>query len=260
MTSSFPYTPTTFRTTTIPRPWVPFRPHEGRVDVPFLPFKPRADNLLDMYKISTHIIPAANPRVTPDTPIPKLPPRSSKIDEQDIKNMGLELMEQQIHQGEGGHCAVANDKLLWNCINRYTRKGQQTDVRMKGMTLFLVQAAGFPKELWETTLCYLLSVCDIIDEIWSWESVQHGDSALLNRENLSGSFDWTDNARDIVNFLVNYIPEDVETSALPIQLQRLPSSIGESREKSGFSSRTLVAVGHSFGGCSVYVIRFSETF
>jgi pimeloyl-ACP methyl ester carboxylesterase len=81
--------------------------------------------------------------------------------------------------------------------------------------------------------------------------VQHGDSALLNRQNLSGTFDWTDNTRDIANFLINYMPEEIEKSSLPIQLRRVPASIGESRQKSGFSSRTLVVAGHSFGGCSV---------
>jgi pimeloyl-ACP methyl ester carboxylesterase len=47
------------------------------------------------------------------------------------------------------------------------------------------------------------------------------------------------------------MPEEIEKSSLPIQLRRVPASIGESRQKSGFSSRTLVVAGHSFGGCSV---------
>ncbi|KAG1872912.1 Alpha/Beta hydrolase protein [Suillus subalutaceus] len=250
MTSSYPYTPTTLRTTVKPRPWVPFKPHEGHVKVPPLPFKPRSDDLLGTYNISTHIIPAANPRVTPNIPVPE-PPRSSKRTERDIKNVGLELMEQQVRLGEDGYSGVTDERLLWNCVNRYVKKDQEVKVRTKGITLFLVHATGFPKEIWETHLCYLLAACGVIDEIWSWESVQHGDSALLNRHNLSGSFDWTDNARDIVNFLINYMPEEVETSSLPIQLHRVPASVGESREKSGFSSRTLVVAGHSFGGCSV---------
>ncbi|KAG1733289.1 Alpha/beta hydrolase family-domain-containing protein [Suillus lakei] len=251
MTSSYPYTPTTLRTTVKPRSWVSFKPHEGHVGVPPLPFKPRTDNLLGTYNISTHVIPAATPRVTPDVPVPEPPPRPSKRAEGDIKKLGLELMEQQVRQGEDGHSSVTNERLLWNCINRYAKNDREAKARTKGITLFLVHATGFPKEIWETTLCYLLAVCGVIDEIWSWESVQHGDSALLNRQNLSGSFDWTDNARDIANFLINYMPEEVETSALPIHLHQLPASIGESRQKSGFSSRTLVVVGHSFGGCSV---------
>ncbi|KAG1723855.1 hypothetical protein EDB19DRAFT_1898004 [Suillus lakei] len=173
MASSFPYTPTTLRTSVKPRSWVPLKHYEGHVEVPSLPFKPRTDDLLGMYNISTHIIPAANPRVTPNT------------------------------------------------------ADREANVSSKGITLFLVHSTGSPKEIWETTLCYLLAACGVIDEIWSWESVQHGDSALLNRQNLSGTFDRTDNARDIANFLINYMPEEVETSAMPIQLHRLPASISE---------------------------------
>ncbi|KAG1778738.1 hypothetical protein EV702DRAFT_1091459 [Suillus placidus] len=254
---SFPYTPTTLRTSVKPRPWVPFKRREGRIEIPPLPFKPRTDNLLGMYNISTHIIPAATPRVTPNTPVPELPPRSSKRAERDIKKLGLELMEQQAWQGEDGCSGVTDERLLWNCVNRYVKKDREVKVRMKGITLFLVHATGFPKEIWETTLCYLLAVCGVIDEIWSWESVQHGDSALLNRQNLSGCFDWTDNARDIANFLINYMPEEVEISALPVQLRRLPLSISEARQKNGFSSRTLVVAGHSSGGCAATLVALN---
>ncbi|KAG0704980.1 hypothetical protein DFH29DRAFT_997255 [Suillus ampliporus] len=251
MASSFPYTPTTPQKTVNPRPWVLFSPREGRVEVPILPSKPRTGNLLDIhYDISTHIILAASPRVTPNTPVPKSPPRSLKRAEGDIRKLGLELMEKQVEQGEDGYFSVTNEKLLWNCVNRYARKDQGGNARTKRITLFLVHAAGFPKEIWEITLCHLLAACSVIDEIWSWESVQHGDAALLNRQNLSGSFDWTDNARDIANFLINYMPEEVEKSALPIQLHRLHASIGESRQQNGFSFRTLVVAGHLFGGCS----------
>ncbi|KAG1900154.1 Alpha/Beta hydrolase protein [Suillus fuscotomentosus] len=217
MTFSYPYTPTIFWATVKPRPWVPFKSHEGPVKVPFLPFRPRSDDLLSIYNISTHIIPGANPRVTPDIPVPEPPPRSSKRTGQDIKKLGLELMEQQV----------------WLLEDGYSEKDRDAKVRTKEIPLFLVHGAGFPKEIWETTLCYLLTACGLIDEIWSWEFVQHGDSALLNKQNLSGTFDWTDNARDITNFLINYMPEEAETP-LPIQLHRLPASIG-----------------HSFGGCSV---------
>ncbi|KAG2076277.1 alpha/beta-hydrolase [Suillus decipiens] len=252
MTSSYPYTPTTLRASVKPRPWVPFKPHEGHIKVPSpLPFKLRSDDLLGTYNISTHIIPAANPRVTPNIPVFEPPPLSSKRTESDIKKLGLEFLEQQARHGEDRYSRVTDERLLWNCVNRYVKKDREVNVGTKGITLFLVHAVGFPKEIWETNLCYLLADCDVIDEIWSWESVQHGDSALLNRENLSGSFDWTDNARDIVNFLVNYMPEEVETCSLPIQLHQIPTSVGESRQKSGFSSRALVVAGHSYGGCSV---------
>ncbi|KAG1807192.1 hypothetical protein EV424DRAFT_1329677, partial [Suillus variegatus] len=154
---------------------------------PYLPFKPRSNNLLDIYNISMHIIPAANPRVTLNIPVPGSPPCSSKRHERDIKNLGLELMK-QARQGEDGYSGVMDERLLWNCVDRYVKKDRKDKVRTKGIALFLVHATGFPKELiWETTLCYLLAACGVIDEIWSWQSVQHEDSALLNGQNLSGS-------------------------------------------------------------------------
>jgi hypothetical protein len=136
-----------------PRPWVPFGPYEGRVEVPPLPFKPRVDSLLEMYKISTHFIPAANTRVTPESPFPRLPVRPSKRTEKDIKNLGLELIEHQAHQAEDGRYEVTTEKLLWNCVNRYVRKVQKNGVRVKGITLFLVNALGHPKEVSAVTLC-----------------------------------------------------------------------------------------------------------
>ncbi|KAG1799189.1 uncharacterized protein BJ212DRAFT_1591677 [Suillus subaureus] len=60
--------------------------------------------------------------------------------------------------------------------------GQGGRSQEKGITLFLVHGASFPKEICETNLCYLLAACGVIDEIWSWESVQHGDSAAKQTE------------------------------------------------------------------------------
>ncbi|KAG2095709.1 uncharacterized protein F5147DRAFT_818993 [Suillus discolor] len=65
----------------------------------------------------------------------------------------------EARQGEDDYSRVTDDRLLWNCVNRYVKKDGEA-------------------KIWETTL---------IDETWSWESVQHGDSALLNRQHLNGS-------------------------------------------------------------------------
>lgn len=62
--------------------------------------------------------------------------------------------------------------------------------------------------------------------------------------------DWLDNARDITNFLVHYLPEHVDETVLPARLQRLPVSVAKSREENGYRMRKLVVVGHSFGGCT----------
>ena len=109
---------------------------------------------------------------------------------------------------------------------------------------------------------------EMVDEVWAWDAVQHGDAAVVNAENLSGIctssvlstatpwgmtirlVDWLDNARDIANFMVHYLPEDVDATVLPIRLLRLPASVTSVREEHGFHTRKLVVVGHSFGGCT----------
>lgn len=108
----------------------------------------------------------------------------------------------------------------------------------------------------------------LIDEIWSWESVQHGDTAILNADNLTGickvvlititsgltptsdAVDWRDNGRDILNFLLNYLPSTVTPAVLPTHLSRLPATESERRKTMGYNERTIVVVGHSFGGCT----------
>jgi hypothetical protein len=66
--------------------------------------------------------------------------------------------------------------------------------------------------------------------------------------------DWRDNARDIAHFLLHYLPEDALSKTLPTHLPLLPGTISEHRKTKGFLSRSLVVVGHSFGGCSSCVV------
>lgn len=62
--------------------------------------------------------------------------------------------------------------------------------------------------------------------------------------------DWLDNTRDITQFLVHYLPENVEETALPTRLERVSASVTKAREEHGYRTRKLVVVGHSFGGCT----------
>lgn len=108
-----------------------------------------------------------------------------------------------------------------------------------------------------------------MDEIWVWEAVQHGDSALLNGESLGylcmygqcclsnlvhdNKFvvDWADNGRDILNFLHYFIPAFLTDAPLPTHLRRVDSEETNYRLKHGFRNRTLVGIGHSYGGCTM---------
>ncbi|KAG0703560.1 Alpha/beta hydrolase family-domain-containing protein [Suillus ampliporus] len=251
MTSTYPFEPTPQWTTVNPRPFLPFRTHGEDLEKPHLPSPPRNELFNDNYIVSTHLVPAACPRLTPDIPLPVAPEFSTNASERrrDIERFSVELTERQEHFLQGRFSGERSEKLLWNCANRYAKKVQDGK---KGLTLFLAHANGFPKETWETTLRYLLSSpsASLIDEVWSWEAVQHGDAALVNETNLGGIHDWLDSARDIAHFLLHYLPEDASSEALPTHLPLLPETISEYRKTDGFSSRSLVIVGHSFGGCA----------
>lgn len=118
-------------------------------------------------------------------------------------------------------------------------------------------------------LCLKLESCDdvFVDEAWAIEAVQHGDSGLINYDKLgllcelksntrrprfnSFAVDWSEHARDLLNFLLNYMPDRSSSApSLPVHLPRIPEGTGHKRSDSGFSDRTLIAIGHSFGGCT----------
>lgn len=85
----------------------------------------------------------------------------------------------------------------------------------------------------------------MVNEVWAW------DAAVVNGEDLNGRLfpsnaaawvhvDWPDSTRDIANFLVHYLPVDVEATTAFI-------NIGEER---GHRTQKPVVVGHSFGACT----------
>jgi hypothetical protein len=72
---------------------------------------------------------------------------------------------------------------------------------------------------------------------------------------------WSDYARDILNFVLHFLPEEPTPSALPTYLQRVPLQMSEARGKRGFANRKLIVVGHSFGGCAASVLAtFTASF
>ncbi|EIM87275.1 alpha/beta-hydrolase [Stereum hirsutum FP-91666 SS1] len=123
------------------------------------------------------------------------------------------------------------------------------------------------KETFEPMLSHLLSQAQStsayqIDEIWTWDAVQHGDSAQINASKLRAIFDWADNTRDILNFFINYLPEDSAPGSLnlPVHLERVSESISQLRTKQGFADRKIICVGHSFGGASLVLGAYNHPF
>ncbi|TFK31945.1 Alpha/beta hydrolase family-domain-containing protein [Crucibulum laeve] len=251
MSSKFPSylplsSPETWTPVTTRIPLAVYPPPEP-LTPPALPSPPRKPAFDAPYTLSTHIFPACYMRTTRHVPIPAPPPENATKAERHriLQETRVYLKDQRGSTVTDGYPCV-----LWNVANRYVRKG--LDGCSKGITLFFAHANGFPKEIWEPAIGLLLSsrAGQIIDEVWSWESVQHGDAALLNEGNLSAIFDWSDNARDILNFLLFYLPTVASDTALPTHLQRLPNEETEYRESNGFKNRTIVPVGHSYGGCT----------
>lgn len=76
--------------------------------------------------------------------------------------------------------------------------------------------------------------------------------------------DWAEHSRDKLNLLLNYMPDKSSSSlpsSLPMHLERVPEDVSQDRRYFGLRDRTLIAVGHSFGGCTAYVhatVRISK--
>ncbi|KAF7970127.1 hypothetical protein HWV62_24952 [Athelia sp. TMB] len=259
-----------------PRHLLPIYPHpQTAPSLPSLPSPARPAAFGNHYTLSTHIIPAAYPRAAPN--VPSFEPDYSRLSKEAKKAAiteqagALMRMHDRVLE-RGKDCAPA---VLWNCVNRYSLKERKLQVGgAKRLTLFFAHANGFPKEvrisgftviwtwlelirdclqIWEPVLHHLLeeSSGPEISEIWSWEAAQHGDSYLLNKKRLPGYCDWMDDARDIMNFFVHYLPANAAPSELPLHLPRVSSPVSEGRQTSGYANRTLVVVGHSYGGaCS----------
>ncbi|KAF8588338.1 hypothetical protein K439DRAFT_652977 [Ramaria rubella] len=223
-----------------------------RLDV-FPPSKPAA---LPGYLRTSHVVPAAFPRTLPqgsnlrDTTTNGEKGQAKALSKAFVE-VKLEFESPETQQATRGK----SHTVMWNCIDRYVRISPEASLGT-GITLFLTHANGFSRQIWEPTLARLISLMEsnpssgvLVDEIWSFEAVQHGDSGLLNVGNHHDIFDWQDHVRDILNFLINYLPEEVSSSILPTILSRIL------RRK---LSRRVVGVGHSFGGTTLCLAAITQ--
>jgi len=231
------------------------------------PTRSRTEEIHKFFDVSTHVIPAAYPRLTPFVPFSDLERKAGDFAGSETKQSRIaranqvaeQLMQLRDDYSEGRLPSDGSEnRLLWNVTNRYARRDTITGnvSNRKKVTLLLAHANGFPKETWEpflVHLCLKLENCDdvFVDEAWAIEAVQHGDSGLINYDKLGVLFDWSEHARDLLNFLLNYMPDrSSSASSLPVHLPRIPEGTSHKRSDSGFSDRTLIAIGHSFGGCT----------
>ena len=149
MMSSFaPPTELPTWTSTNPRPLVPLQTCPEPSVLPSLPSPPRQPIFSNLYTLSTHIIPAAYPRVSLDVPLPERVPDIG-IDQEERKKIiaqkAVEFLNTRHNEYTSEPTAAAGSKkLLWNCVNRYAKKDLNGQ---RGLTLFLAHANGFPKEV-----------------------------------------------------------------------------------------------------------------
>ncbi|KIY70257.1 alpha/beta-hydrolase [Cylindrobasidium torrendii FP15055 ss-10] len=191
---------------------------------------------------STHIAPAAYPRISPVQDIPTVK-FDGALDRESRQKILVDAQGKlmALREAELKKWPTTRDEVLWICMNRYVRRQRGG----QGVTLFLAHANGFNKEIWEPMLKRLLSQDKTVSEIWVWEATNHGDSALLNAGKLNTMSHWHEHTRDLLNIIAHYLPANI-TVDLPLHL---PGIFGPDRFTHGFSSRKLVMVGHSFGGC-----------
>ncbi|KAH8986942.1 alpha beta-hydrolase [Lactarius hatsudake] len=256
---------------TIPRPSQPPRTVEVKpslliplqeppqpLEYPALPCPPRDRRFTNSYTVTTHIIPAAFPRVSQFVPLPPVPERETK----DERSARVERYASEFFALQTQHAPDKSEPqptVLWSVLNRYVRADTSSGT---GLTLLLLHANGLHKETFEPTLRYLFEAMDNekryqIDEIWALDAVQHGDSGLVNAQNLGSLFIWHDHARDILNFILHFLPEEVTHSGLPTNLPRVPPEASEARKRLGFANRKLVVIGHSLGGAAASLAAYS---
>jgi hypothetical protein len=146
MPSTYTFEPTPQWTTVNPKPLLPFRIRSEGFERPPLPSPPRNELFNDSYNVSTHLVPAACPRLTPDIPLPVVPEFSTNTSEKkrNTQQLAVEIEERQMLFIRGQLSGEGSEKLLWNCLNRYVKRVPDGK---RGLTLFFAHANGFPKEV-----------------------------------------------------------------------------------------------------------------
>ncbi|KAJ1301034.1 hypothetical protein OPQ81_003455 [Rhizoctonia solani] len=213
--------------------------------------------LLPGWTCSTHIFQAAMLRDSPPpgpsarTPIPSEIGKAERQALADAKFSKIKELRGAI--SSQSRSFPKNDAKLWMVVNRYAPDKPRVGAS-PAVTIILTHGSGFHKEIWETTLRYLLSTFQgqaSIDEIWALDAVNHGDSGILNKDNLGEIFEWSDGTRDILNFITNYLPDKIEDGHVDRNLSRISEQAAQQRLQHGFKDRAIVGIGHSFGGSTL---------
>ncbi|KIK55519.1 hypothetical protein GYMLUDRAFT_248567 [Collybiopsis luxurians FD-317 M1] len=174
------------------------------------------------YFLTTHIVPAAYIRDTPDESLPDTTPKGTQSREERkayASNVEAKLRGMRIEYETAG--PKRHEKVLWV---------------FEPMILSLLVS---PKHQ------------SLVEEIWVWDMYNQGDSALLNKGNMN-TFMHTSPTRDLLTFLLYFLPLSPTLRSLPTHLPQIEHSEVQRRLKTGFLGadsprQPMCGVGHSFG-------------
>ncbi|KAI0915337.1 hypothetical protein AcW1_003889 [Taiwanofungus camphoratus] len=126
-----------------------------------------------------------------------------------------------------------------------------------GLTPVFLHGIESHEESWELTLQRLFSALGSllspfnIQEIWTLDCVQHqtvGSSIKVYQE----TSEFNDYSRDILNFLISFLPEEAKKGTVSINPPRFPPSVTDRRKAVGFSERSVIGIGRSGGAVVLY--------
>ncbi|AOA61166.1 Peroxisomal matrix localized lipase [Komagataella phaffii CBS 7435] len=131
---------------------------------------------------------------------------------------------------------IDKEKRLKLCYLKYKFEGTINDNKPI-LNLIFSHATGMNKSIWKYYIKRLKKLAFMKDDypfvigsMITVDHVQHGDSGVLNKDNLGTEFNWTDGARDVIKVVME-----------------------ERSNDDAFKKGNNILIGHSFGGfLSVY--------
>jgi len=196
---------------------------------------------------TTHVLPAAYPRMHDDSVSPPSDPvhplgkgaERAGATPAEIREAQWSLLDEHVQAHPPPtyyppHSALdaeldaekrraARYPQLWTVVERIVpmrsaEEQEALDVQgSTGLTFVATHANGFHKETYEPLYQHLAETlaerrkadptAPHVDELWSIDSVDSGDAGLLNQHSLGQCISWLDEPRDILNFLRFYLPK-----------------------------------------------------
>ncbi|TFY55643.1 hypothetical protein EVJ58_g8117 [Rhodofomes roseus] len=136
-----------------PRDLLPLEAIPDDSNLPSLPSPPRKFSD-PSYTLTTHLVPVALPRSTPEVPLPATSARVAT--DAGAVSLAKELIAIRDSYWDGELNLPNSTKPLWACVNRYVRRDINNVDGGKGVTLVLAHANGYHKEIWEPTIAHMI--------------------------------------------------------------------------------------------------------